>query len=305
MSDEKVVRPQSDGHRIHSKNEFELCYIRHQYFRKVNFNPHEKDMKPYSQIIKYMSISTYYVYRNLFQAVGFELDDIISIGQIHLVSFLGLFAMERMPEKYKEFLAINKKNGKKKPTKNELLNKNRANFTLFLKQRMEDVVRVCRQKARNIKGFPTEEFYIFYGPKKPPKIARHLIKGYEAYGYKKMDLAVFKSIRKKANLQGARAFKFGRNWYICVPIEQKQLTLEDFSGADMDPYDNIHNKDPETIYLGAQEDEYWHKKKRIYQRKTSKQKAQLLKNFIEENQEKPDFQEEIRTAKRLLKSLEI
>ena len=36
--------------------------------------------------------------------VGLELDDVINIANVHLVSFLGLFSLESMPEKYKEFV---------------------------------------------------------------------------------------------------------------------------------------------------------------------------------------------------------
>lgn len=158
-----VYRPRKSKTRISSKDEFELCYIRHRYFRKTLYNPTVKDMAEYENIVKNLSRKTFYTYRNLLGAIGFDREDVENVGRIHLVSFLGLFSLESDPGKYAEFSSSYGKTSGNAPDPLDILSKNRANFTLFLKQRMEELIRICRQKVDNVKGPPAESLVDFSG----------------------------------------------------------------------------------------------------------------------------------------------
>lgn len=299
-----VLRPKAGKKKIHSKNEFELCYLRHQYIRKTTRNPTAEEMQPYMSIAKHMAKNTFFTYRNLFQLVGFESEDLISIASAHLISFLGLFSLDKLPEKYRDFVAIYVANNSKEPGEEQILNKNKANCTIFLKQRMEDVVRVCRQKARNIKGLPTEEYFFYCGVAKPPKILRNLSEHYEKYGYRKLDTAVYKSIRKKAKPDNDRIFRFNGKYYVAVLVAQKILAIEDLNGADMNPYDSIHNMDPEQVLFSMEDAVDWENKQEEFDSKSRFTKLSIIKKFIEDNRENKEYREELRTARKLVKSLE-
>lgn len=303
--EETAIRPPANKKKIHSKDEFELCYIRHQYLRRVTYNPSEKEMEPYMAIVKHMAYNTFNMYRNLFALVGFDLIDVINIGRIHLVSFLGLFSLEKMEKKYKEFVLLYKKLNGIKPDKDVIQNKNKANLTMFLKQRMEDVVRVCRQKAKNIKGMAVEEAYAYYGTKKPPKNHRLLLEDNEKYGFKKIDFSSFKSIRKKLNKIDQKMFKFSGYWYVCVPLEHRNLTLLDLSCAGLDPHDSIHNMNPEQILFYKHEEEYFNKKKAEFDVQSDDMKIDIMKQFIQKNKKNPTFKEEIKLAKKFIKDLRV
>lgn len=299
-----VRRPKASKNRIQSKNEFELCYLRHQYFRRVKYNPTEADMKPFAHIAAHLAKNTFFVYRNLFHTVGFESEDLVNIANVHLVSFLGLFSMEKMPDKYKEFCATYKRLHHEKPEESDILDKNQANFTLFLKQRMEDVVRVCRQKARNIKGLPTEECYYYCSSKLPPKNRRDLIKNYEKLGFKKLDTAVYKSIKKRAGTIYGSTFKFGDLYYVAVPLDKKSLSLDDFSGAGIDPRDSLHNMTPEEVYFNLEDTSLWEKRQNEFDGKSSQSRTNIIRNFIKKHNKKEEFKEEVRTARKILRDLE-
>ena len=304
MANGIVFRPKAGEKKIHSRNEFELCYLRHQYLRKTTHNPSKEEMQPYMAIAKHMAKNTFFTYRNLFHLVGFESEDIVNIANVHLVSFLGLFSLDKLPEKYKDFVAIYKLNNSKEPGPEDILNKNKASCTSFMKQRMEDVVRVCRQKARNIKGLPTEEFFFYCGVAKPPKILRNLAENYEKYGYRKLDTAVYKSIRKKARPEDGRIFRFNGKYYVAVLVAQKSLAIEDLNGADMNPYDSIHNMDPEEVLFSLESNTTWEARQEEFENNSRSKKASIIKKFIEENRENEKYKEELRTAKKLLKTLE-
>lgn len=302
----EVVRPKAGERKIHSKNEFELCYLRHQYLRRSTANPTAEEIRPYNVIIRHLARNTYTVYTNLFRTVGFDLDDIINIGQVHLVSYLGLFSLEKTAKKYDEFVRVIERVHNRIPTDREFLEKNKANFTLFLKQRMQELVRISRQKAKNIKGYPTEEFSVYCGAKRPPRILRNLLEHSQDYGYRKLDMAVFKSIRKRAKVPyDSKAFRFSGIWYVCVPISRGTMTMDDFTGADLDPYDNAHNHNPEQVYFDSLEEKRWKVKKKQFERQPAKDKARQIRAFIAKYEEKPAYSDEIRAARKMLAKLEI
>jgi hypothetical protein len=250
--------------------------------------------------LKSMAQHTLFVHSGLFNMIGFDRDDMINIGRIHLVSFLGLFSMEMMPDKYREFVEKFMLTKVDPPDEFDVLNKNKANFTLFFKQRMEEVVRVCRQKVRNIKGVPFEEFQPFCGPKKPPTNLEQLLANHSDFQFHKMDMDVFKTIRKKAKAYGKVAFRYEKMWYIIIPVRQKFLGATDFAGADMDPRDNIHNMDPETLLSTLEENKKWDRRKTVFRNKTAEERSEILLNFIQKNENVSMFADEVKIAKRTL-----
>jgi len=295
-----ATRPQAGRSKISSRNEFELCYIRHRYFRRSNYNPTPEEMAPYLPIIKNLAWKTLSVHSGLFYMIGFEREDLVNIGMIHLVSFLGLFSMEMLPDKYKEFVEKFILEHNDPPEEDDVVDKNRANFTIFLKQRFKEVVRICRQKARNVTGTALEVFQPLYGPNKPPMNLEILVDKYDLFNFRKMDLDVFKTIRKKAKAYGKLAFRHEKTWYILVPVRQKILEAKDFSGADLDPRDNIHNMNPEKLLSHLEENDKWDRKKRIFKRKSIEEKQRILQRFIRKNKNVPMFAEEVKTARRTL-----
>jgi hypothetical protein len=250
-------------------------------------------------IVERLTKNTFFTYFNLFKSVGLYHDDVLNIGRVHLVSFLGLYALERMDQKKAEFADRFERYEFKPPEQSDFDQKNKANFTYFFKQRMEDLVRVCRQKVRNIKGQPSEEYAVFTGKSKPPKYPQKLLRDAEELGYKKVDFAVFKSIRKKANVRfDATIFEFDGNWYVAIPLEQRNLELEDIVGSGSDPYSNLHNMRPDHL-LEEKEAEGFQAR---FDGKSDYRKKVILRNFIAKNKGKV-YSEEVVTAKKLLRAL--
>jgi len=297
----EITRPAAPEKKINTSNDFELAYLRHQYLRRTKYNPTEEEMRPYMGITEHFSKNNYFTYVNLFRTVGIGFEDILSIGRVYLVEFLGLFALDRSEEKKKAFIDAFAWKNYKDPEEKDFADKNKAIYTLFLKQRMEDLVRVCRQKVRNIKGQNLEEFLVFAGPNKPPKFHRKLLRDHVELGYKKIDFSIFKSVRKKADVNGdATIFEFGGTWYVAIVMDQKPLSIEDIVGSDADPHQNEHNLQPEELF----------KEKQItslisaYHGKSNDKKIKIIKKFIAKNRNSRHYRQEILTARKILKELE-
>jgi hypothetical protein len=291
--------------RINCKSEFEQCYLRHQYLRRITHSPTREEMDPYYKIVENFTRNTFYVYKNLFLLVGLDLEDMLNIGQVHLVSFLGLFALERNPKKLADFNKTFKGRNSIVCSPDDILDKNKANFTCFLKQRLEDVVRVCRQKAKNIKGLSAEEFLVFKGTKRPPKDIEDLLNNHQKYDYHPLGTSVFKTIKKRMkDRQEGPIYRDNGTWYICVPIRKKTITLTDFTCNNYDPYDNLHNMNPEEI-LEKAETPSWEDRFIEYCSLPTQDRRVMLKTFITENKKNPKFKEEIKVARRFLEKLNV
>lgn len=298
---QQVTRPEATGKKISCKDEFELCYIRHKYFRKVNFNPTDIEMKPYYSVIKHFAKKTFFTYMGLFQQVGMDNDDIVNIGKVHLVSYLGLFSIDKVSDKHDKFLDVFYDQNGRYPEPSDILSKDRACFSIFLKQRMEDLVRICRQKIRNIKGVLAEEYLVFCGPKLPTVPHHELPKVYESLGYKKIDIAIFKAIKRKIRDQDGPIFQFNGLFYITVPLDHRNLTIEDFQGAGLDPYDSVHNMNPEQLLIYADKEQRFAAYEEKWHLMSAEQQNRKIRKFISANKNNPIYTKEVKIAKFVLK----
>jgi hypothetical protein len=232
-------------------------------------------------------------------------DDVFAIGNIHLVNFIGLFEIgpEKTPERYEAFANARKKKFFVEVTPVELLSKNKANLTCFIKQRMEDLVRICKQKAKNIKGIRVDEYIAFFGANPPPDDVHQLIDGGKALGFHRLDNVTFKAVKKKAKGRIGVPFKWGSSWYVTVPVSQMSLTSDDLVNAGFDPYENEHNLNPEQLLLRGQEENRIDKKIKMFKNGSNEDKARTIASFIEKNADNPSYKEEILIARKTLRTL--
>lgn len=299
---DQVQRPKATGTKINCYEEFELCYLRHQYLRKSTANPTDEEMKPFYGVIRTCAKRTYYTYIGLFQSVGMEYDDVLNIGKVQLVSFMGLYSVQ-IPENLDRFIDRIVESTGEGPSLTDILNKDKADFTLFLKQRMEDLVRVCRQKVSNIRGQLAEEYLVYYGSNTPPENVNDLIKNYGKLGFKKLDATKFKALKRKGTFQDQSGPLFTANGinYITVSLDHRQLTIYDLAGAGLDPYDSVHNMNPEDIMLHIATEADFQKKKKKWYASPRDKRIKKIRDFILAKQDDPRYTEEVKTARRMIK----
>jgi hypothetical protein len=92
-------------------------------------------------------------------------------------------------------------------------------------------------------------------------------------------------------------------WYVCVPVRQKALTLNDFACNNYNPYDNLHNMSAEEILEKAEETD-WEKLWDDFNNIPSFNRREILCNFINENKKNKELKQEIKLAKKFLESID-
>jgi len=284
--------------RIFYKESFELCYLRHKYLKSITHVATRSEMDPYNAIIENFATSTFNVYKSLFIMVGLDWEDVMSTSKIYLATYIGLFALERKAKKLAKFKKLFKKLNQRKCEKEDILNKNKADFTCFLKQRLQDLVRVCKQKAKNIKGLVAEEFLVFTGTKQPPLDIEDLLENHSAYDYHPLNSGVFKTVKKNFKNQEGPVYRYKKKWYVCVPIRKKALSTNDITNSDMDPSNNIWSLNPEQ-FLDYKETntEEW-----LFKKSSKKTKVKIVKEFFDKNWNNPELREEVKIAKEYLEN---
>jgi hypothetical protein len=232
-----------------------------------------------------------------------DLEDIASIAKIQLVNYIGLFALDENKdlERYEEFvIKFQRKNKGKNPSKYELLSKNKADYTLFMRQRMADLIRICQQKAKNIKGARVDEYMPFCGKVKPPEDIRDLLVDHEKYGFRKIDNVAYKAVRKRAKSKKTEVFEHEGTWYVAVPLAHRNLTLLDFAGAGFDPLESIFNQTPEQLLNMREQEKRFDKKRKRYKNYSKEDKVRVIRLFLDKNEQNPLYKEEVETAKKTL-----
>lgn len=284
------------GKRISHRDSFELCLIRHKYFRKAKCKPTPLQMSLYDKIVKHFSFRTYYTYFDIFSIVGLDKEDVLSLGYVHLVNFWSLFRIgpKKNKDKYNKFTKRYELRYNVYPDSLALDAKNKANFTIFLKQRMEDIVRICSQKAKNIKGFKVDSSMAFYSK---DKFLNNLKLPIKNNNIKYLSASKFKTIKKRAKSKDSNQFKWAGNWYISIPLAPRNLDKSDLINSGWNMHENEHNINPESVLVNKENKIQFDKQLNLFQNSSNENKLNIIANFINEKANDPNFVDEISTAR--------
>lgn len=295
------------GKRISHRNEFELCYLRHKYFKRAKKELTKEDLKLYQSAIEKLSLNNFYLYKSIFLCVGMVLEDILAIAKAHLVTFIGLFSLQADKKKRMAFYASFKNANGRKPNEKDIEQANIRLFFKFLKQRMEDLVRICKQKSAYITGKQYDSFEVFSSNFEPTKDQVVFLKHigscsteYIPMGFRKVSNYSFKKIDKSENSVKNNVYFLDGLWYVKVTRSNSRITKEDLECSIFGNSESIHLKDPETIMIDIE------KEKTIDRFKTldSSSKIEVFKKFIKTNKNNPKMSVEVREAEKQIKRLE-
>jgi hypothetical protein len=292
-----IKRPAATGSKIGFKNQFELCYLRHKYLRKSEHDLTKEEIKVFSYTVKTLTLNTFNAYRGLFGTVGLEYEDLVSIAYVHLTSFLGLFSIFSNEDVKQRFTERFQKEQTANPKELDFFKKEKANFASFLNQRMEELVRICKQKSRNIGTANYSDTSFFKSPDKI-ELNEEIANNYKKHNLSKIDLMSFRSIRNQANPKNKRCFLFENNWYYSISLAKKTISYYDFDSIKDDYHDNIHCMTPEQAFAMKEEEQNLKLYKDTFDGYSKKKQKHILRTFIKTHEKSPYYKKEVKKAKR-------
>jgi len=233
----KLKDIKSDTERINSKDNFELVYIRHRYFRNSK-NPSDSRMLRFQEMAHNIARKQYYMNVRMFKGVGMEVNDLKSIAMVHVVSFISMSGLHENPKLMVKFLSDHKKlKGKTSvPNDKDIFLREAYNLSRFLKQRFFEMVKVCRSKNYNVRGSVSYKGFFKETEHADKDVSDLQLKQqYNFYGYVKITETEFKRLKKEDINIKTRS----------VMLEGDYLTEEDIKGSYLDPRFNSFNMNPE------------------------------------------------------------
>lgn len=285
--------------KVRFDSEFELVLLRWRYLLKSP-NPKEEVFKQYAATLDSTTKRMYQKFKYAFSTLGYLYEDVRNISNMYLVSYLGVFSLN-LPENYKKFEKAFIAKNKTEPTKEDILKKDKSNFTSFLIQRLEEAAKICAQKNRNIRG--TDSIYEGFIGEKPLKEENHdqLLINPEVLGYKKLKKMDIEKFALEMGVKASGTFK-NKEGKLIVIIEKgpRQLSTEDvvdIYGADPyydNPYDTLRK---------IQEDLDLEDYKVEFDTMNKEDKKSLLYDFLLKNEKNPKMSEEVKHAQKILNRL--
>lgn len=236
-----------DNMKIDCQDYFELVYIRHRYFRNST-NPKPERLAEFEEMICNISYKFFSKNYQLFNEVGFEIEDIRNIARIHTISFISMGGLIENPDKMKDFTKRHKKKyGKNsEPGKMDIFRKECYDLARFLNQRLQDFVRNCKSKNKNIRGTSNEQIYFIGSAKRNPSDIE-LAKYPEVYGYEKISKKRYKELQQKNNAKDKMKFMHNNNQIVrAVYLTGEHLSVSDIKDIGLDPRDNLYYGNPEN-----------------------------------------------------------
>lgn len=139
------MRISEDRPKISVKDDFELVLFRWRYLNKT-VNPTEEEISKYNSVIKAASGKIYSIFTKVFSRSGMQLDDVRSLARVHIVSYIGLFSLNKNKIKRLEFENSFIKNNNNPPSQKEIDKKDIKTAYAFVYQRLLENALHCKRK---------------------------------------------------------------------------------------------------------------------------------------------------------------
>lgn len=241
LHDSEVV----DNMKINCQDYFELVYLRHRYFRRSE-NPSPDRLKEFEEMLCNIASKFFVNNYQVFNEVGFEMEDLKNIARIHTVSFISMSGLKENPDKMEKFRKRHKKKcgNHSEPGKMDIFKKECYDLARFLNQRMQELAMFSQRKNKNIRGTVNERGFFIGDPKVNPNDI-DLISYPETYGYKKISAKKFQDLVKDNDAKNKKSFMNGNQMVRAVYLTGNALNFEDVQDLDLDPRNSIYYGDPE------------------------------------------------------------
>jgi hypothetical protein len=296
-----------NGERATIKDDFELVYLRHRYF-KASPNPEPSRYKALEGIAINVAKTVHRRFKEVFSLVGFELEDVQNIARCHLVSYLGLFSSTSTKKKWDKFMERHKdKYGQEsEPSSTDLLKQDTAKLSVFIRQRIEECAMFCSHKASNIQGIKKKEFCFLSTQELTDEIINKLMRNTnltecEGVNIERISLLDYNTLKKNMpNKIIGRSFFLDGFYYTSIIVPSETPTEEKLKESGWD-YSEYENSNPETLLIEREAESDIQRYKEEFLSSSMKERRRLLKSFLKNNRRNPNLKDAISLANSIIK----
>lgn len=289
------------------KDSFEDIYLRHDYLKKTNPDSYT-DMKKYEKICKATAKIMYEKHRMRFNKVSFYYEDILNITRVYSYSFLNVYSFSNDIEGLEKFKSKFLQKQGKLPSKEEVEKRERNNLINFLRQRLSACSIVCERKSKDIVASKAKKVYFAYTANSVPASYDLILEDHKLFGYRLVtdeEMAVILK-NNKGNLvdnKGFPVFEVESHSQIPVSFFTKVVYRDSSEGELIEVNHDRVSLSAEDRVLEMEEEIELANLKNRFDKLNQVQKRNRLKNFIKNNSKDSRFQEEIDSARKMLKQL--
>lgn len=181
-----------------NKDDFEGACIIDRYFCRAE-NPKKGELEKYLPMIKREAHFGYIKLMKSFKILGFEEGDIYTLALCYATSFLGLYSLQKCPEKMAKFVKRYQEKNKTNslPSEEEIFKKNRSDMESFVKQKIMDLNLVANRQKKHV--FLLTENVLFFKTQRIGTIDKTRFTGeHKVNGYSKITKTEFVNAQKTA-----------------------------------------------------------------------------------------------------------
>lgn len=291
--------------KVSHRDDLELVIMRWRYLLRTE-NPPEEVFEQFRPIIKNVVNSVWRKFRYVFKVLGYEREDLYSLAQVHLVSYIGLFSL-RVPEKRERFRNTYKnKNGPdSEPSDFDYFKKDLSNFSLFLSQRLEEGAKIASNKNKYIRGTDgTVAAFRFENGYNEDIDDYALVKNPHFFGAKKLKRKEFKALKTQYGyMSGGFTIKDNGSIIRIVEIVPRHLTEKDVENSPIGYINKYNNTNPEEALIIKESVVDFDEIKAYFSSFDTQKQVELLDEFVEDFRGDTSRLDEIKFARKELDRL--
>ena len=291
--------------RLGYQDDFEMLIVRHEYISKVK-DPDPAWVKQWEPIVNTTAMLMYNKLKPNFAKVGYELEDVVSITNCYMIGYMGLYSLERNEKNRTKIVDSYKARLKREPTEQELTRKERTNLISFLRQRLQHASVLCGRKARSITvGNDKRAIYAFTKDSVPASDELIYEKGVKL-GYRKVTKDELKQIKLDARIKRTKELK-DKDGFPIIQVEllNDGITEYDYRGLFISDQKDFYHKNPEEAIILEEGNKDMSLIMQEFGELSKAEKKKTLKKFITVYKSNKKYKEEIKTARQMLKNMEL
>jgi hypothetical protein len=281
--------------RFNFRDDFEMLYLRHDHLERAG----QLDgtlIKKYAGIV---STTAKIMFRRLtnFEKVGFAEEDVISIANVYMLSYMALYSLQNNAT---EMDSVLKKRGVSSLPDLEIARIERNRLISYLRQKLHHCGVLCARKARNITVGSDKRGVFAETENSRPVPKEMILEDHGKYGYRKATVKEHKEALTKAReKQGLNTLD--KDGFKIFKIEK----LND--GIDQEDYrilvennKSIFYHSPDMALQMMEEELSLDKYRQKFEGMEKKEKERILVHFIEKNKGDRAYKQEIKFARKIL-----